>query len=102
MSKYFILYLTHFQPVTPYLNKGLIVAASMLAKLNRLNSNLNGNQVKKGQLKVPYTTFYIPQLAEKIDIRYEYMKWVHVDSDIAGSYVSIYCCLLRVKFVNLK
>lgn len=70
-----------------------MVAASMLAKLNRLNSNLNGNQVKKGQLKVPYTTFYIPQLAEKINIRYEYMKWAHVNSDGSGSNVNIHCCL---------
>lgn len=51
----------------------------MLAKLNKLNSNLNGNQVKKGQLKVPYTTFYIPQISDKIDIRYDYMRWAHAD-----------------------
>lgn len=51
----------------------------MLAKLNKLNSNLNGHQMKKGQLKVPYTTFYIPQLADKIDIRNDYMRWAHAD-----------------------
>lgn len=51
----------------------------MLSKLNKLNSNLNGNQVKKGQLKVPYTTFYIPQLNNKIDIRFDYMRWINSD-----------------------
>lgn len=51
----------------------------MLAKLNKLNSNLNGHQVKKGQLKVPYTTFYIPQLSDKIDIRHDYLRWAHAD-----------------------
>lgn len=59
----------------------------MLSRLNKLNSNLNGNQVKKGQLKVPYSTFYIPQLNDKIDIRNDYMKWVH--ADINGHKVSI-------------
>jgi len=58
----------------------LIVATSVLAKLNKLNSNLNGHQVKKGQLKVPYTSFYIPQLADKIDIRFDYMRWIHADN----------------------
>lgn len=51
----------------------------MLAKLNKLNSNLRGHQVKKGKLKVPYTMFYIPQLADKIDIRFDYMRWAHAD-----------------------
>lgn len=61
-------------------DKALIVATSVLAKLNKLNSNLNGHQVKKGQLKVPYTSFYIPQLADKIDIRFDYMRWIHADN----------------------
>lgn len=65
----------------------MVVSASMLSKLNTLNSNLNGNQVKKGQLKVPYTTFYIPQLADKIDIRSDYMRWAH--SDLNGPKVRI-------------
>ncbi|XP_025423302.1 probable E3 ubiquitin-protein ligase HERC4 isoform X2 [Sipha flava] len=77
--------------VTPNLNKGLIVAASMLGKLNRLNSNLNGNQVKKGQLKVPYTTFYIPHLAEKINIRHEYMKWAYIMDSDNGSKDQDFC-----------
>jgi hypothetical protein len=59
----------------------MIVATSVLAKLNKLNSNLNGHQVKKGQLKVPYTSFYIPQLADKIDIRFDYMRWIHADNN---------------------
>lgn len=66
----------------------MIVAAAVLAKFNKLNSNLNGHQVKKGQLKVPYTIFYIPQLIEKIDVQFDYMRWVHSDSN--ELYVSIY------------
>lgn len=70
----------------------------MLGKLNRLNSNLNGNRVKKGQLKVPYTTFYIPHLAEKINIRYEYMKWAHMDPDNNGS--KVFTVFISVQFLN--
>lgn len=55
----------------------------MLAKFNKLNSNLNGHQMKKGQLKVPYTTFYIPQLTEKINIQFDYMRWAHSDSNVS-------------------
>ncbi|VVC31316.1 Hypothetical protein CINCED_3A018116 [Cinara cedri] len=62
-------------------DKALTVAASVLAKFNKLNSNLNGHQMKKGQLKVPYTTFYIPQLTEKINIQFDYMRWIHSDSN---------------------
>jgi len=70
-----------------------MVAASMLAKLNKLNSNLNGNQVKKGQLKVPYTSFYIPHLSDKIDIPSDYMKWIRSDNNgirVSLLYVVIY------------
>lgn len=72
----------------------------MLAKLNTLNSNLNGNQVKKGQLKVPYTMFYIPQLADKIDIRSDYMKWAH--SDLNGPKVRIKCYLISISMCFIK
>lgn len=68
-----------------------MVAASVLAKLNKLNSNLKGHQVKKGKLKVPYTLFYIPQLADKIDIRFDYMRWAY--ADVNGPSVSIDCHL---------
>jgi hypothetical protein len=70
----------------------------MLGKLNRLNSNLNGNQVKKGQLKVPYTTFYIPHLAEKINIRHEYMKWAYIMDSDNGS--KVFTVFISVKFIN--
>ncbi|XP_050536005.1 probable E3 ubiquitin-protein ligase HERC4 isoform X1 [Daktulosphaira vitifoliae] len=66
-------------PLNTNWDKALVLSASLLAKLNKLNSNLNGHQVKKGQLKVPYTTFYIPQLADKIDIQNDYMRWTHAD-----------------------
>lgn len=72
-----------------YDDKVMITAASVLAKLNKLNSNLNGHQVKKGQLKVPYTIFYIPQLMDKIDMQIDYMRWVHSDPNMI--FVSIYC-----------
>jgi len=78
------------------------VAASMLAKLNKLNSNLNGHQVKKGQLKVPYTSFYIPQLSEKIDIPSDYMKWMRADSNgikVSICYVVIYWYEILVTFI---
>lgn len=68
----------------------------MLAKLNKLNSNLNGHQAKKGQLKVPYTTFYIPQLADKIDIQTDYMRWVH--ADLNGPGVSF--LMISIKLIN--
>lgn len=67
----------------------MIVAASILAKLNKINSNLNGNQVKKGKLKVPYDSFYIPQLSDIVDIRHDYMRWVH--ADINNIKVSVMC-----------
>jgi len=70
------------------------VAASVLAKLNKLNSNLNGNQVKKGKLKVPYDSFYIPQLSEKIDIQFDYMRWIHADNN--GIKVSVVMCYIII------
>lgn len=70
----------------------------MLAKLNKLNSNLNGNQVKKGQLKVPYTTFYIPQLSDKINIRHDYLSWAH--ADLNGPKVKIYYYFLQNVSIN--
>lgn len=85
--KFVIFY--NFQEQTSW-DKALIVAASVLAKLNKLNSNLHGHQMKKGQLKVPYTLFYIPQLAEKINLRFDYLNWAH--SDLSGPKVRIYCC----------
>lgn len=76
-----------------------MVAASVLAKLNKLNSNLRGHQVKKGKLKVPYTMFYIPQLADKIDIRFDYMRWAH--ADLNGPSVSINFHMCVHGFLNL-
>jgi len=81
------------------------VAASMLAKLNKLNSNLNGHQVKKGQLKVPYTSFYIPQLSDKIDIPSDYMKWIRADNNgikVSICYAVIYWYEILVAFIKFK
>lgn len=83
-----------------------MVAASVLAKLNKLNSNLKGHQVKKGKLKVPYTLFYIPQLADKIDIRFDYMRWAHADLNGPSVSINFHLCewfsilvLLKICFV---
>jgi len=86
-------------------DKTLTVAASVLAKLNKLNSNLNGNQVKKGTLKVPHSSFYIPQLADKIDIRYDYMRWIHADNigiKVSICFVVIYWYEILVAFIKIK
>nr|XP_018911277.1 PREDICTED: probable E3 ubiquitin-protein ligase HERC4 isoform X2 [Bemisia tabaci] len=46
-------------------SKALYVAVEFLAKMNTLNNNL----------KVPYSTFYIPELTEKVDIMEDYCQF---------------------------
>lgn len=47
----------------------MVVALEILSILNKLNHSVE-------DLKVPYDTFYLPELTEVIDVRIDYVKWL--------------------------
>jgi len=50
------------------IDRVIVIALDFLANLNRLNSHLAH--------KVPYDTFYLPELPEVVDIQLDYVKWL--------------------------
>jgi E3 ubiquitin-protein ligase HERC4 len=47
----------------------MVIPLEVLGKLNKLNSNVDGPQV-------PYDSFYLTELTEKVDVRMDYLKWL--------------------------
>ncbi|PNF22147.1 putative E3 ubiquitin-protein ligase HERC4 [Cryptotermes secundus] len=45
------------------------IPLEVLGKLNKLNNNVDG-------LKVPYDSFYLTELTEKVDVRLDYLRWL--------------------------
>lgn len=61
----------------------MVVALQVLSKLNKINYDEG--------LKVPYDTFYLPELTENVDIRVDYVKWLsEKDPSIVSIYRSFY------------
>lgn len=60
-----------------FADRFLEISIMMLAKLNELNSV--GHRLKHGQLKVPYTKFYVSGLSHKLDLRGDYLRWARGD-----------------------
>ncbi|PSN46654.1 hypothetical protein C0J52_07077 [Blattella germanica] len=50
-------------------DQDLVVPLEVLKKLNKLNQTIAG-------LMVPYDTFYLTELTEKVDVRLDYLKWL--------------------------
>jgi hypothetical protein len=50
-------------------NHDMEIPLEVLGKLNRLNNNVDG-------LKVPYDSFYLTELTEKVDVRLDYLNWL--------------------------
>ena len=56
----------------------------VLKQLNGLNKTITG-------LKVPYESFYLTELTEKVDVRVDYLKWVMTkDPNLVSILISIY------------
>ncbi|XP_021936482.1 probable E3 ubiquitin-protein ligase HERC4 isoform X2 [Zootermopsis nevadensis] len=47
----------------------MVVPLEVLGKLNKLNNDVDG-------FKVPYDSFYLTELTEKVDVRLDYIKWL--------------------------
>lgn len=47
----------------------MVIPLEVLGKLNKLNNDMDG-------LKVPYDSFYLTELTEKVDVRLDYLKWL--------------------------
>ncbi|XP_069702468.1 probable E3 ubiquitin-protein ligase HERC4 isoform X3 [Periplaneta americana] len=47
----------------------MVIPLEVLGRLNWLNRSVDG-------LKVPYDTFYLTELTEKVDVRMDYLKWL--------------------------
>lgn len=47
----------------------MVVALDVLTFLNALNNSVE-------DLKVPYDSFYLPELRDVIDVRIDYVKWL--------------------------
>jgi hypothetical protein len=47
----------------------MVIPLEVLGKLNKLNNDVDG-------LKVPYDSFYLTELTEKVDVRLDYLKWL--------------------------
>lgn len=60
----------------------MVVALDFLAILNKLNHSVE-------DLKVPYDTFYLPELTEVIDVKIDYVKWL---SDSGSSSRKLFFC----------
>ncbi|KAJ9585786.1 hypothetical protein L9F63_002423 [Diploptera punctata] len=54
---------------TDHWDHDMVVPLEVLKQLNKLNQTIAG-------LKVPYDTFYLTELTEKVDVRLDYLKWV--------------------------
>ena len=61
----------------------MVFALDFLAILNKLNHSVE-------DLKVPYDTFYLPELTEAIDVRVDYVKWLS-DSGSSHSRKLFFC-----------
>jgi E3 ubiquitin-protein ligase HERC4 len=47
------------------------IPLEVLGKLNKLNNSVDG-------LKVPYDSFYLTELTEKVDVRLDYLRWLMI------------------------
>ncbi|KAL0272513.1 UNVERIFIED_CONTAM: hypothetical protein PYX00_005450 [Menopon gallinae] len=56
-----------------FTSDSMVIALDSLALLNKLNHSVEN-------LKVPYDTFYLPELTDVVDVRTDYMEWAADDS----------------------
>jgi hypothetical protein len=61
------------------------IPLEVLGKLNKLNNNVDG-------LKVPYDSFYLTELTEKVDVRQDYIRWLTTkDPHLVGYHLKNVC-----------
>jgi E3 ubiquitin-protein ligase HERC4 len=58
----------------------MVIPLEVLGKLNKLNNSVDG-------LKVPYDSFYLTELTEKVDVRLDYLKWLMAKDPHMVSYI---------------
>lgn len=64
------------------------ISLEVLDRLNKLNRSETF-----GGTKVPYSTFYVPELSERVDVRVDYVRWV-VERPRQTENVC-YCCYIK-------
>ena len=57
----------------------MVVPLEVLKQLNKLNQTI-------ADLKVPYDTFYLTELIQKVDVRLDYLKWLMTKDPSLVSY----------------
>uniref|UniRef100_A0A1B6DL92 HECT domain-containing protein n=1 Tax=Clastoptera arizonana TaxID=38151 RepID=A0A1B6DL92_9HEMI len=63
-------------------DNNIVTSLELLSCLNKLNLSNRGSD-NKG-MKVPYDTFYVPDLAEHVDISRDYVRWCFEERPLRG------------------